>query len=148
MKKTVILLLVLALTLSFTACTRDIEQADGIAKEFVTAFLARDEEGMKKHIHPDYLDSALPDDEFYSALEKQHLSFESGLTELYVVGKTDYKEIRNALKCSYVARVNELFYSVELIIVDDKNGTGIASFAMVFNNNPDYYYNEYLETGK
>ena len=70
------------------------------------------------------------------------------MTELYVVGKTDYKEIRNALKCSYVARVNELFYSVELIIVDDKNGTGIASFAMVFNNNPDYYYNEYLETGK
>ena len=69
MKKTVILLLVLALTLSFTACTRDIEQADGIAKEFVTAFLARDEEGMKKYIHPDYLDSALPDDEFYSALE-------------------------------------------------------------------------------
>jgi hypothetical protein len=44
------------------------------------------------------------------------------------------------LKCTYVARVNELFYTVELIVLENDNGYGIVSVAMVLNTELDYYY--------
>lgn len=145
MKKIITIFLILALVLPLASCVRDDKEIDAIAEGFLSAFLMRNEEGMKNYIHPDHLDSAMPGDEFYKALEKQYLKVGNDFTELYVVSKENYKEIRGATKCSYVARINELFYSVDLIIINDKNGAGVASFAMVFNNNPDYYYNEYLE---
>lgn len=143
--KKILALLLIVLMLPLASCSRDEQEFDDIAEGFLSAFLMRNEEEMKKYIHPDYIESSMPDDVFYQTLEKQYLKVGIDYTELYVVAKENFKDIKGAVKCSYVARINELFYSVDLIIVKNDKGVGIASFAMVFNNNPNYYYNEYLE---
>lgn len=142
MKRIICLILTLLFAFSFTACTESYEKADEYAKNYITALLIRDEDGMKKYIHPDYTSQAIPDDKFYQTLEQQFLTVGHPLTNLSGVGKAKIDDMPDALRCTYVARVNELFYTVELIILDDDNGYGIVSVAMVLNTELDYYYHE------
>ncbi|MBO5915256.1 MAG: hypothetical protein J6Q72_07895, partial [Clostridia bacterium] len=97
---------------------------------------------MKQYIHPDHIESTVPDDLFYETLEKQFLTVGHPLTSLSGVSKAKIRDMDDSMKCIYIARVNELFYTVELIILDDKNGYGIVSVAMTLNTELDYYYNE------
>lgn len=142
MKRTVLILLAALLVFSLSACTESYEKADEYANKFITALLIRDEAEMKQYLHPEYTESAMPDDVFYETLEKQFLTVGHPLTNLSGVGKAKIKNMDDTLRCTYVARVNELFYTVELIILDNENGYGIVSVAMVLNTELDYYYNE------
>lgn len=129
--------------LPLCACTESYERADEYANKFITALLLRDEEAMKQYLHPDYASESLPDDKFYETLEKQFLTIGHPLTNLSGVGKSKIKDMdEDMMRCTYIARVNELFYTVELIILDNDNGYGIVSVAMVLNTELDYYYQE------
>ena len=142
MKRFLIFALVLCFALSLASCGKTYQRADELAEDFITALLVRDEEAMKKCIHPDYTEKAIPNDAFYQTLETQFLTVGHPLTNLNVVAKANVEGMSNALKCTYVARVNELFYTVELIIIDDENGYGVVSTAMMLNTELDYYYHE------
>ncbi len=142
MKRFLIVLIALALLLPLASCTESYEAADEYANKFITALLIRDEAEMKKYLHPDHTETAMPDDAFYQTLENQYLTVGHPLTNLSGVGKAKIKDMDGALRCSYIARVNELFYTVELIILDNENGYGIVSVAMVLNTELDYYYHE------
>ena len=140
MKRFFCLLFTFLFIVSLCGCTDSYAQADEYAKKYITALLIRDENEMRKYTHPDYSDQAIPDDKFYETLEQQFLTLGHPLTNLSGVGKSEIEEIDDAIRCTYVARVNELFYTVELIIVDNDNGYGIVSVAMVLNTELDYYY--------
>ncbi|MBE6683217.1 MAG: hypothetical protein E7595_03580 [Ruminococcaceae bacterium] len=144
MKRLFAFLLAVTFVLPLVSCTDKYLTADEYSRNYLSAFLVRDEEEMKKYIHPDHIESVLPDDEFYKALEEQYLTVGHELTNLSGVDKIKLDDPDGAIKCTYVARINELFYTVEMIIIDDDNGYGIASFAIVFNNNFEYYFPEYV----
>lgn len=143
MKKILAALLAPILLFTFCACTGSYEQADEYAKKFISALCLRDEAAMQSCVHPDYTDTALPNDEFYKTLETQYFTVGNEMTALNGVGKAKIEDMDfdgDTLKCTYVARINELFYTVELIVLDNDNGYGIVSVAMVLNTELDYYY--------
>lgn len=127
---------------SLCSCESNFKRADETALSFITAMLLRDENAMLAHIHPDYSDSALPDDAFYENLKAQYLDIGHELTALDSATKTyldDTSLDGTVLECGYVARANELFYNVELIILDNENGYGVISVALTLNTDPNYY---------
>ena len=145
MKRILSLSLIIILAFTFSACTGEYEQADEYAKDFISALCLGNAEKMAAYTHPDYTESALPDEEFYKALETQFFTVGNEMTALNGVGKARIEEDDafpdgDVLKCTYVARVNELFYTVELIMLDNDNGYGVVSVAMVLNTELDYYY--------
>ncbi len=142
MKRFLAILLALISVILLTSCGNDYQRADELSTKFISALLIRDETAMLEYIHPEHVDSALPDDAFYETLEKQFLTVGHELTNLNGVEKSKIEGMDNALRCTYVARVNELFYTVELIIVDDENGYGVVSTVMMLNTELDYYYHE------
>ena len=142
MKRFLLLILTACFIFSLSACTQSYERADEQAKGFITALLLRDEAAMTQFLHPDFTEEALPDDKFYETLKEQYLTIGHPLTSLSGVGKTKIEDMQGAMRCTYVARVNELFYTVELIILYNDNGYGIVSVAMVLNTDLDLYYNE------
>lgn len=142
MKRILAIFLALISVFSLTSCGKEYSRADELSTKFISALLLRDEAKMLEYIHPDYVEQALPNDAFYETLETQFLTVGHELTNLSGVGKAKIKEMDNALRCTYIARVNELFYTVELIIVDDKNGYGVVSTVMMLNTELDYYYHE------
>ena len=91
---------------------------------------------MKKLIHPDFTDTAMPTDDFYKSLEDEHY-FTIGNSLTAIEGTINYIENTalegTVMSCNYVIRTNELFYNVDLIIVDNENGYGVVSVNMVFN---------------
>lgn len=143
MKKIFSLFLALLTVFSFCACESDYKKADEAAVGFITALLLRDEERMKQYLHPDYTDSALPDDEFYKELEENaYFSVGNTLDGLDSTMKTyldDEALDGTALECCYVARSNEVFYNFELIVLENDNGYGIVSVAAALNRDPNYY---------
>lgn len=137
MKKAFSLILVLTFLLSFAACgNAETEQANELATDFIEALLLRDEDAMKKLVHPDYTDEAIPSDDFYKSLEEDHY-FTVGNTLTAIEGTINYIEKTDiegtVMSCNYVVRTNELFYNVDLVIVDNDNGYGVVSVNMVFN---------------
>ena len=97
---------------------------------------------MKSYLKPELELIKLKKDAFYETLKTQFLTVGHELTNLSGVGKAKVEDMDNALRCAYIARVNELFYTVELIIVDNKNGYGVVSTVMMLNTELDYYYHE------
>lgn len=145
MIKKIIAVVMAALTLfSFCSCTGEYEKADDYAKGFISALCLRDEESMKKYAHPDHIEQAIPDDSFYETLSTQFFTVGNEMTALNGVGKAEIEDNLSmdgeVKKCTYVARVNELFYTVELIVLENDRGYGIVSVAMVLNTELDYYY--------
>ncbi len=135
---------VIAVLLVFctVGCEGKKEKYDTLAKPFIEALLVRDEAGMSELIHPDYRDSAIPNDEFYKSLESQYFEVGHTLDGLASIAKTDADLLElegDAEKCTYVARVNELFYTVDLIILENDNGFGVVSVAILLNTDPQYY---------
>lgn len=129
---------------SLTACTAQYEKADNYAKNFISALCLGDEAKMREYTHPDYTDQAIPDEAFYETLATQFFTVGNEMTALNGVGKAELENGESfdgeVMKCTYVARVNELFYTVELITLENDNGYGIVSVAIVLNTDPDYYY--------
>lgn len=129
---------------SLSACTEQYEKADKYAKNFISALCLGDEAKMKEYVHPDYIEQAVPDEAFYETLSTQFFTVGNEMTALNGVGKAEMEDDNafegDVLKCTYVARVNELFYTVELIVLENDNGYGIVSVAMVLNTELDYYY--------
>lgn len=142
MKRFIAAALLLTLVIFFASCGNDYKYADEFSTKYISALLLRDEAAMLEYIHPDYKEDALPNDEFYETLETQFLTVGHELTNLSGVGKSKVEGMKDALKCTYVARVNELFYTVELIILDNENGYGVVSTVMMLNTELDYYYHE------
>lgn len=132
------------LTLSVCGCTEQYERADEYAKGFISSLCLRDEAEMKKYVHPDHIETAIPNDDFYETLSTQFFSIGNEMTALNGVGKAEIEDSLefdgDTMKCTYIARVNELFYTVELIVLENDNGYGIVSVAMVLNTELDYYY--------
>ena len=82
---------------------------------------------------------------FYKNLEEQFFTVGHTLDGLDAISKGKAEGVDfdgDAMKCSYVARINELFYTVELIILDNDNGYGIVSLAVVLNTDTKYYKTE------
>ncbi len=145
MKKILTVLTALILVVTLCGCESNFERADEAAMGFIKAMLLRDEDGMKDFIHPDYKKTAVPDDEFYKALETQYFEIGHTLDALDSATKTYMEDTSidgEVLQCGYVARVNELFYNVELIILENDNGYGVISVAMALNTDINYYYHE------
>lgn len=143
MKRIFSLTLALLMVFGLCACQSDYKKADEFAVEFIKALLDRDEEKMKEYLHPDYAESALPDDEFYKELEENaYFSVGNSLDGLDSTMKTyleDESLDGTALECCYVARSNEVFYNFEIIILENDNGYGIVSVAAALNRDPNYY---------
>ncbi|MBQ3231090.1 MAG: hypothetical protein IJO64_02430 [Clostridia bacterium] len=142
MKKTALILLALCFCLSLCACGIDTDAADDCALGFINGMLARDEEKMKRNIHPDHIESALPNDEFYKMLENYNIAVGTELGGIDVAGKSyaDDTELEGrVIKCRYVARIDELFYNVDLVILDNDNGYGIVAASLEFCTDPRYY---------
>ncbi len=142
MKRFLATVLALSSLILFASCGKDYQRADELATNFISALLLRDETAMLEYIHPDHVEEAMPNDEFYETLETQFLTVGHELTNLSGVGKAKIEGMSNTMRCTYIARVNELFYTVELIILDDKNGYGVVSTVMMLNTELDYYYHE------
>ena len=144
LKKVLAVIFAAILTVSACGCTEQYETADEYARGFISALCLRDEETMKKYVHPDHVNTAIPDDSFYETLSMQFFQVGNEMTELNGVGKAEIEEDLgfdgDTMKCTYTARVNELFYTVELIVLENENGYGIVSVAMVLNTELDYYY--------
>lgn len=143
-RKIIAVLFAAVMIFSLCACTEQYEKADDYAKGFISALCLRNVAEMKKYAHPDYTDRAIPDDSFYETLSTQFFDVGNEMTMLTGVGKADLEDATqfdgDAMKCTYVAQVNELFYTVELIVLENDNGYGIVSVAMVLNTELDYYY--------
>ena len=129
---------------SLTACTAQYEKADKYANNFISALCLGDEAKMKEYTHPDYTEQAIPDEAFYETLATHFFTVGNEMTALNGVGKAEFENADafdgETMKCTYVARVNELFYTVELITLENDNGYGIVSVAMVLNTDLDYYF--------
>jgi hypothetical protein len=138
MKKHITLVLLIAVVSALVCgCANgEFKKADDTAAGYLEALLVRNEDGMKGFIHPDYLSEAIPDDEFYKSLEEQFLPVGNKLDALES-GEKNYVENTDiegtVLQCKYIIRANELFYNVELMIVDNDNGYGVAAVSMEIN---------------
>ncbi len=149
MKRIVSFVLLTFMLFSLFGCESDFKRADSLAKEFISALLLRDEEGMKTYLHPDYVDSAMPNDEFYNFLiENEYFSVGNELTALDSMTK-DYLEDDSlngkAIECGYVVRTNELFYNFELIILENDNGYGVVSVTAALNRDVKYYQQDTVD---
>ncbi len=143
MKKTLIFLLCGIIIFSFCSCNSALKRSDELAVPFVKALLLRDNEGMKEYIHPDYTREALPNDEFYSRLEKDHFfTIGNELTYLTAVSKQNIEntEIKGELlNCVYLIMSNEVYYDVNLVILDNDNGYGVIAVSVNLNTDPSLY---------
>lgn len=142
MKKIIMLLLAACLCLSLCACGIDTEAADNCALGFINGMLARDEEKMKRSIHPDHIESALPGEAFYEKLEYYSIAEGAELSGIDDAGKSysdDTGLDGRVIKCNYVARINELFYNINLVILDNDNGYGVVAVSLEFCTDPRYY---------
>lgn len=148
MKKLSVIIIALIMVLSLCSCESRFKRADQTALGFISAMLVRDEEAMLEFVHPDHKDSAVPNDEFYETLEEQYFEIGHELTALDSITK-NYRDDTSldgtVLECGYVARVNELFYSIDLIILDNDNGYGIVSVAATLNTNAEYYHQDGID---
>lgn len=145
MKRFLIIFLAILTIFCFCACDTKSEKADEISLAFIKAMALRDEAEMEKYLHPDYKEKAMPNDDFYKNLEEQFFTVGHTLDGLDAISKGKAEGVDfdgDAMKCSYVARINELFYTVELIILDNDNGYGIVSLAVVLNTDTKYYKTE------
>lgn len=138
MKRFFAFALILAFAFSLFACgNSETERANEQATRFIEALLIRDEAAMKSQIHPDYTETALPTDSFYKTLEDEHY-FSVGHSLTAIEGTINYIENTDiqgtVMSCNYVIRTNELFYNVDLVIVENDNGYGVVSVKMTFNN--------------
>ena len=135
----------LSISIAFTlfGCNSAQKKSDELAVPFVKALLLDNQEAMKEYIHPDYMEKALPDGEFYKTLEEKHF-FSKGndLTYLTAVNK---QEIENAevdgylLQCDYRIMSNEVYYDVSLMILDNDGGYGVIAVSMNLSTDPELY---------
>ena len=143
MKRIFLILLCISLTLSLFGCNSAQKKSDELAVPFVKALLLRDEEAMKQYLHPDYMETALPNDDFYKTLEEKHF-FSLG-NDLTYLTATNKQEIENTeidgylLQCDYLIMSNEVYYDVGLIILDNDSGYGVIAVSMNFSTNPELY---------
>ena len=136
MKKIIALFLIFITLLSLGACAKEFEKADELSAKYIEALLLRDEEEMAKYVHPDHKSDAIPNDEFYTNLEEQKLPVGVELTALEAGTKNYVNDTAlegTVLQCNYILRANELFYSVELIILENDNGYGVVAVKMELN---------------
>ncbi|MBE6692777.1 MAG: hypothetical protein E7586_05610 [Ruminococcaceae bacterium] len=143
MKKALLFLLCGIILFSFCSCNSALKRSDELAVPFIKALLLRDNEGMAEYIHPDYTDEALPDDEFYSRLEKEHFfTIGNELTYLTAVSKQNVEntEIKGKLlNCVYLIMSNEAYYDVNLLVLDNDNGYGVIAVSVSLNTDPSLY---------
>lgn len=137
MKKVLAIILFSAFLLALSACgNSETERANELATDFIEALLVRDEATMKSAVHPDYVEEAIPTDDFYKTLEEEHY-FTPGNSLSAIEGTINYIENTEiegtVMSCNYVIRYNELFYNVDLVIVENDNGYGVVSVKMTFN---------------
>ncbi len=144
-------LLILSFVLAFSLCgcgesTDELEKTDELAVPFTEALLLGDTEKMKEYIHPDYMESALPDEEFYAYLAENHFfSLGNKLTSLSATAKTYINETSmegTLLDCAYLIMTNELYYDLSLMILDNERGYGVIAVSMNLNTNVDLYIPE------
>ena len=143
MKKVFLILVCFALVFSLFGCNRDLKRSDELAVPFIKALLLRDEDGMKEYIHPDYIDEALPNDEFYTRLENEHFfTIGNDLTYLTAVSKQDINNTEidgKLLNCVYLIMSNEAYYDVNMIVLDNDNGYEVIAVSVNLNTDPNLY---------
>lgn len=143
MKKFLLVLMCFCLLMPIFGCDSALKKSDELAVPFIEALLLRDEAQMKNYIHPDYTETALPDDEFYQRLTDNHF-FKVGnkLTHLTAMDKQTVKDESvegDLLKCNYIIVCSEVYYDVNLVILDNDKGYGVIAVSMNLNTNPELY---------
>lgn len=143
MKRFVSVLICFLIVLPLCGCDSQLKKTDEAALPFVKAMLNRDVEGMKTYLHPDYIETALPDDAFYKELTDKHFfAIGNELTSLTAVGKNYVTETDiegDLIQCQYVIMTNELYYNVELMMLENETGFGIIAVSAELNTTPDLY---------
>lgn len=142
MKRVISVLLSVFFCLSLCACGIDTEAADNCARGFISGMLARNEEKLRSCIHPDHIESVLPDDAFYEMLEYYNIKNGAELSGLDDAGKSyadDTGLDGRVIRCNYVARIDELFYSIYIVVLDNDNGCGVVAASLEFCTDPRYY---------
>ena len=143
MKKLISIFTICILLLTLWGCNGANKKADETSAGFIEGVLFRDEEKMCNHVHPDYKDSAIPNDEFYKELSDNHF-FKIG-NELTLMEATSKSYIEDTsfhgdlMECRYVVRTNELFYDFAVLILDNDNGYGVVAVSAKLNTDPTYY---------
>lgn len=143
MKRFLTVVLAIIMLFALVSCGGDNQKADETAYPFIEAMLLRDNDAMKQYLHPDYVDTALPNDDFYKSLEENHF-FTIGhkLDALEASGKKNVEDTSfegSLMQCIYLIRSNELFYDVTLMILDNENGYGIVAVSVELNTEALYY---------
>lgn len=145
MKKLFLVLICFILVLSMFSCGSDNEQANEYSRGFISAMLMRDEAEMEKYLHPDFAEKAMPDDDFYNSIEENYFfTVGNELTAMFAIGESDFAEGVNDIEgeqtvYKYTIFTNELYYDVDLRILENDNGYGIVGFSFALNTNPDLY---------
>lgn len=146
MKRVFSFILIITMLFSLVACNNDNERTDEIALPFIKAMLLRDNGEMSNYLHPDYKESALPDDDFYKNLSENHfLTVGNQLDALNAMDKkyvTDTSFDGQLMECDYLIRTNELLYDVKLMILENDNGYGVVAVSMKLNTTVNYFSNE------
>ncbi len=148
MKKVLSFILVIITLFSLVSCNSDNKKTDEIALPFIKAMLLRDNDEMSNYLHPDYKESALPNDDFYTDLSKNHfLTVGNQLDGLNAIDKkyiNDTSFQGQLMECDYLIRTNELLYDVKLMILENDKGYGIVAVSMKLNTTVNYFSNEPL----
>ena len=147
MKKLLSCILCLIFAFSLYSCDNSAKKADEYANGFISALLLKDEEGMKKYIHPDHTETAMPDEEFYKNISEHYFfTVVNSLDAIYAIGKSNSplginegEGEQNIYK--YTVLSNELYYDIDLRILENDKGYGIVGVSFALNTNPELYTN-------
>ena len=143
MKRFLAFILTITLLFSLVSCGGDNQKADETAYPFIEAMLVRNNDAMKQYLHPDYIETALPNDIFYKSLEDNHFfTVGHSLDALEASGKKNVEDTSfdgSLMQCIYLIRSNELFYDVTLMILDNENGYGIVAVSVSLNTEALYF---------
>lgn len=144
MKKTAAVVLAVLLTAFLLASCGgiDAERADKCAVDYMLALLSGDNEKLGSTLHPDHLESAMPDSGFFEKLESLDISVGDVLNGMDSVDKRysdDTQLTGRVLVCDFAADINYMIYSVQFVILENDNGYGIVGCNVDFCTDEKYF---------
>jgi len=143
-KKRLFILAAACICLLLTGCGSDFaERADDAALRFTEAMLARDDAALEPLVHPEHKEEVRFDDGFYEVLAELEILPGMKLQGLDA-GEKRFTESDDALEgtvyvCGYVAQIDQMFYDISLVFLDNDAGFGIVAASAGYCTDPSYY---------
>ena len=144
MKKIVALLLAFTLFSALCACgEKNIDRADGIARELIGAILVRDTQTLDSFTHPDHLEDVVYDDAFYETLGNFDI-FVGEPLDNFVVGNKRYIDDEllggRVYVCEYIVQIDQMPYDLIVTFLDGKeSGFGVIAVSVKFCTDLGFY---------